>query len=448
MPVDPVRDAAIDVLLRVFERQAFLGTSLDKTLSRKGNALSARGRRFLTQLVYGTVRHKLLADFVLRAPLHQPLCDLPAPIRVILRMGVFQALFCNQVTFPAMVHTSVDLAKARGHIGTARLVNAVLKRVPESVDVAGLPNQMSEPIAYNSLRYSTPLWLVEYLYKEFGPELGGRICVSYGTEAPRTIRINTLVTDADTLVKTLTKAGITTRLHSDIPEALILDGGAIPYDSKAFRNGHFYIQDPASMLAPRLLDPKPGEAILDMCATPGGKATHVAQLTQNTARILALDPQRGRFHRLLENIERLNAKGIQPVQADATSPPLQGPFDRVLLDAPCSGLGTLRRHPDLKWRASPANLKTLPRLQAKLLRSAIELCKNGGVIVYSVCTFSGEETDDVIQKILPDAPVQLEDGPGCLSPWKEAKGKYRVLPEDGGLDGYFLTRLRKLSSTP
>ena len=443
MPVDPVRDAAIDVLLRVLEKRVFLDRSLDKTLRRKGSALSSRGRRFLTQLVYGTVRHKLLADSVLSGPLHQPLGELPAPIRTILRMGVFQALFCNQVTFPAMVHTSVDLAKSRGHIGTSRLVNAVLKRVPETLEDVTLPDPTAEPIAYESLRYSIPSWLVEHWHAQFGQEQASRISASCGTEAPRTIRTNTLVTDADKLLQALTKPGSAATRHPVINEAITLVEGPIPYESKAFQNGHFYIQDPASMLPPHLLEPQPGETILDMCAAPGGKATHIAQLTANESRVLALDSQRQRLYPLCENIERLHVEGIQPILADSTIPPLQGPFDRILVDAPCSGLGTLRRHPDLKWRVSPENLKSLPRLQGKLLRSAIQLCKNGGVIVYSVCTFTGEETDDVINEILPDAPVQFEDGPEWLSPWKIGKGKYLVLPEEGQMDGYFLTRLRK-----
>lgn len=448
MPVDPVRDAAIDVLLRVFETRAFLDASLDKTLRRKGSALSSRGRRFLTQLVYGTVRHKLLADSVLSGPLHQPLSELPAPIRTILRMGVFQTLFCNQVTFPAMVHTSVDLAKARGHIGTSRLVNAVLKRVPQTLEDVSLPDRSTDPMAYESLRYSIPSWLVEHWHTQFGPERAAGICESCGSEAPRTIRTNTLLTTTEKLIQTLSKPGTVPRQHPDIPEAITLEEGPIPFESKAFQNGHFYIQDPASILSPHLLEPQPNETILDMCAAPGGKATHIAQLTENTARVVALDPKRRGLYLLRDNIERLHTEGIWPIQADAASPPLQGPFDRVLLDAPCTGLGTLRRHPDLKWRVSPANLKRLPQLQAKLLRSAIQLCKNGGVIVYSVCTFTGEETDDVIRQILPDAPVQLEDGPEWLSPWKKDKGKYLILPEKGQLDGYFLTRLRKVSSTP
>ncbi|MCP4644771.1 MAG: 16S rRNA (cytosine(967)-C(5))-methyltransferase RsmB, partial [bacterium] len=174
MPVDAVRDGAIDVILRVFEKNAYLDVSLDKTLRRK--KLKERGRRFLTHLAYGTVRHRLLSDHILTPLLHQPLEKLPKPILAVLRMGAFQALFCNQVTFPAMVHTSVDLAKKRGHAGTARLVNAVLKRVPQSLDEVTLPDPEREPVRHLSVRYSLPVWLVEQWHADFGADRARAMC--------------------------------------------------------------------------------------------------------------------------------------------------------------------------------------------------------------------------------------------------------------------------------
>ena len=203
MPADPVRDAAIDVLLRVFEKDAYLSDSLDRTLRRR--KVSGRGRRFMTQLVYGTVRHKLLADFLLEGLVHQPLEDLPAPIHAILRMGVFQALFCDQVTFPAMVHTSVDLAKKRGHAGTARLVNAVLKRVPKSLEVAELPDALT-PRAL-SIRHSMPRWIVERWIDELGEETARDICEACNQPAATTLRANTLQATAERVVDRLLKAG-------------------------------------------------------------------------------------------------------------------------------------------------------------------------------------------------------------------------------------------------
>ena len=442
MAADPVRDAAVGVLLRVFEHGAFLERALDRTLRRR--KLSERGRRFLTQLAYGTVRHKLLCDHVLAPRLHQPLEELPAPIRAILRMGVFQSLFCRQVNFPSMVHTSVDLAKRRGHAGTARLVNAVLRRVPEGLDDVELP-PLEDRARYLSVLYSTPEWLVAEWLSEHGDAGAEKLCEAAASEAPVTLRANTLKTTPEQLMAALGKTGCVAEKRTVIPEEVTLVTGPPPARSKLFGQGHFLVQDGASMLPPHLLEPQAGERVLDLCAAPGGKATHVAQLTQGNATVVAIDVQPRKLLLVKENAERLGAPGIALLAADGAKPPLRPGFDRVLVDAPCSGLGTLRRHPDLKWRAAPEDRERLTRCQAALLRSAVGVCKNGGVVVYSVCTFTRAETVEVVEAVLNAGGVELEDGPEWLNPWKIETGQYRVLPEKGGLDGYFLTRLRKAS---
>lgn len=443
MPVDPVRDAAIDVLLRVFERGVHLDVALDKTLSRK--AIGDRGRRFLTQLVYGTVRHKLLCDHVLAKACRQPLDQLPAPIRTILEMGVFQSLFCNQVTPPAMVHTAVDLAKRRGHAGTARLVNAVLRHVPASLEAVDLPDPAVALEAYLSVRYSMPLWLVALWIEEHGAAVAESLCAASNTQALTTLRVNTLKTSVEELTERLNRAGIKTAKRTEIPEELTVVEGRPPLRSKWFEQGHFILQDPASMLAAHLLEPEPGERVLDLCAAPGGKTTHLAQRAHGEALVVAMDIEYRRLDALLENMARLEMPGISMVCGDGAQAPFRGGFDRVLVDAPCSGLGTLRRHPDLKWHMTRDALPRLAQLQRALLRSAVGLCKNGGRIVYSVCTFTKQETRDLIQAVVGDGPVRLEDGPEHLDRWRIAQGQYQTLPLNEALDGFFLTRLQKVS---
>lgn len=443
MNVDPVRDAAVHVLLRVFEHGAYLNIVLDKTLRRRH--ISERGRRFLTQLVYGTVRHKLLCDHVLGQRVHQPLDDLPRPIMAVLRMGVFQALFCGQVTHPAMVHTSVDLARKHGHAGTARLANAVLRRVPESLNDVALPDADREPARHLSVRYSMPLWLVEPWLAERGRDGAEALCKAHNSQAPVTLRTNTLRIAPEQLVARLNKGAWTTAKLPEVPEAIVVLDGPPPPRSKLFHQGYFIIEDAASMLPPHLLEPQPGDRVLDLCAAPGVKTTHVAQLTGGRGRVVALDRHAGKLGLLQENVERLGVPGVLPVCGDGLHPPLAPGFDRVLLDAPCSGLGTLRRRPDLKWRATPQLPARMAELQRALLRSAVALCKNGGVIVYSVCTFHREETDDVIEACMAEGRVEPEDGPAWLAPWRTHPGRYRTGPQDQGLDGFFLTRLRKVS---
>ena len=444
MPVDPVRDAAIDVLLRVFEKGMYLDRSVDRTLRRRGAALSVRGKRFLTQLSYGTVRHRLLCDFILQKHLHQPLDKLPLPILVILRMGVFQSLFCHQVTFPAMVHTSVDLAKKRGHPGTARVVNAVLNRAPQTLDEVPLPDPAANRIKYLSVRYSLPKWMVRNWSETFGPEEAETIAVASNGQAPCTARVNTRILSRETLLANLEGLGHPVAAHPDIPEAFTFTDGHVPIRSKAFQEGLFFVQDPASMLAPHLLDATGGKSVLDLCAAPGGKATHLAALVNETTPVIAMDTHFGRMRSIVENYERLTLDNVSPITGDGTRPPFQPEtFERVLVDAPCTGLGTLRRHPDLKWRVDPDAPERLAAEQCALLRSGLAVCKNGGVVVYSVCTFTQEETEEVIRQVLGDGNATLEDGPEWLNRWKISRGQYRILPKPDQLDGYFLTRLRK-----
>ncbi len=444
MPADPVRDAAVQVLLRVFEQDAYINRAIDRTLRRKKN-ISRRGTRFMTQLVYGTARHRGLCDFILKSRTHQPLEKLPASILCILRMGVFQALFCNQVTFPAMVHTSVDLAKKHGHAGTARLVNAVLNRAPKTLADVEFPDAESNRVEYLATRYSLPAWLVEKWQEDFGAEAANSICEASDTEAPRTIRVNTTQTTRDGLLATLKKSEVSAVAAANAPEAIHVLDGPLSVSAKAFQNGLYYVQDEASMLAGHLLAPLPGERILDMCSAPGGKATHLAQLTGDKAEIVAMDEHPWKLGLVQENVERLQLERINVLAADAIRPPFATEFDRVLLDAPCSGYGTLRRHPELKWRATPEMAQKMALLQMRLLRSALHLCKNGGLIVYSVCTFTPEETLGIAEGIVSEHDVVCEDGPEWLNQWKIDTGQYRILPMKGQSDGYYLMALRKRS---
>jgi 16S rRNA (cytosine967-C5)-methyltransferase len=443
MPAEPVRDAAIDVLLRVVERDVFLDVSLDKTLRRK--TFSDRGRRFLGMLVYGTVRHRILCDYVLQKSCHQPLDKLPTVLHLILRMAVFQALFCDQVTTPAMVHTSVDLAKKRTHAGLARMVNAVLRKIPERLEDISLPDPEENLYKHLKLRYSMPKWLVRKWAEQFDDETAQRLCAASNEAADSILRVNPLKTSQAELKRHLEKSGCLVEDDVPLPNALrIVKGGALPR-SKWFQNGHFFLQDTASMLPGTLLEPQTGDRVLDMCAAPGGKTTHLAELSGGGAHIIAMDSSRKRLWKVQENIDRLESPGIDILCGDALHPPVSGGFDRVLVDAPCSGLGTLRRHPDLKWRMTQESVEELAQTQRALLRSAIALCKNNGVVVYSVCTFTPEETTAVVESILAEEKVILENGQECLESWKTAQGMYQSLPSDGAWDGFFLTRFRKQS---
>jgi len=443
MPADVVRDAAIDVLLRVYERGMHLDLSLEKTVRRRGDQIAERGRRFLTHLVYGTARHTTLCDHVLRKLCTQPLEKLPLPVLLVLRMGVFQSLFSDQVTHPAMVHTSVELARKRGHAGLAKVANAVLRKCPQKIEDVRLPDPEKDLERFLVVRYSLPKWLAAMWIAEFGPEEAQRLAEASNAQAPTCLRVNTMRTTRDALQKDLESSGILTRAETPLPMELTVISGDGLTRSKRFQQGHFTFQDPASMLPALLMEPAVGEWILDVCAAPGGKATHMAHEAQNEAHIVAMDLSPWRMQRVLENAERLDTK-LLCVAGDGNRAPFNRQFDRVLVDAPCSGLGTLRRNPDLKWHMTPEAIARLAEQQLALLRSATKLCKKGGLLVYSVCTITQQETRDVVHALLQDGELTLENGPEILNPWRVEQGQYTTQP-GGAWDGFFLTRFRKRS---
>jgi len=279
----------------------------------------------------------------------------------------------------------------------------------------------------------------------FGHDTAEALCEASNSEAPTTLRVNTLVTTPEDLVRAIEKAGGHAEKRTQIPEELTYSGVKPPVRMKAFQDGHFMLQDAASMLPAHLLEPRPGQHILDMCAAPGGKATHIAQLTNDNACVVAMDLDPRRLGRVHDNVRRLGLCAVSLVGGDGTRPPAGRCFDRVLVDAPCSGLGTLRRHPDLKWRLKPEDDGRFQQRQLALLRSAVRVCKNGGLVVYAVCSFALHETEYVAQAINKDGRTKFEDGPQWLSQWKTAEGRYTILPQKDGLDGYFLMRLRTVS---
>jgi 16S rRNA (cytosine967-C5)-methyltransferase len=286
--------------------------------------------------------------------------------------------------------------------------------------------------------------LVEHWITQYGRSETEGLCAASDSPAPTAIRANTSQVTVAKLKGALEKAGYEVEKRTPVPEELTLLGGLPPARTWAFRQGWFIVQDPASMLPAHLLEPRRGDQVLDLCAAPGAKTTHLAALANNEASsIVALDIHERRLAQVHENAARLGFQCADLVCGDGAQPPLRPVFDRILVDAPCSGLGTLRRNPDLKWRIEPGDVARLADLQCALLRSAAQLCKNAGVIVYSVCTITREETEEVVGQILNEGIVEPEDGPEWLNQWKSGTGRYETMPSRDGLDGFFLMRLRK-----
>lgn len=404
---------------------------LSELLLKETVELNQVDRSMLYELVFGTVRWLKYLEYVTQSFLRKKKAFFDAEI--ILCLGAYEILFMRTPPY-ASVHEWVEVTKSINPKLTG-LINAILRRIltnsselkPNSINIEG-----KSPVENISIKTSHPEWLVERWIERHGYEFTLNFCNINNTLAPFSIRVNTLKITPDLLYKRLTEVGISVKRSELIEEGLIIDGiGYSPQALPFFNEGHFVVQDEASQLVSRFVAPKEGEIILDLCAGMGGKTTHLAQLTYDRAKIYAYDKDTSRVERLKELCHKLGIVNVHPVsdllELDASSIR----FDVILIDAPCSGFGTIRRHPDIKWNKTPKAIESLKRLQLFLLNTAKRLLKPSGRIVYSVCTNEREETMEVVENFLQENREFSVDEGGIIN----------LFSKEGGHDGFFLTRL-------
>ena len=445
------RQIALQVLRAVEVEGAYVHIALDNELQRSG--LERRDRGLVTELVYGTLRRRLTIDWVLDQFSRHALEKMPALLRNNLRMALYQIMFLDNILPAIACNEAVELAKAVGHKGTVSLVNGVLRailREPGKADYVKAAKGMERAQAI-SLVHSHPLWLVNTWIKELGPEATEQLCAANNIAPPTFFRANTLRTTRDELLAELAETGLTVSPGLLAPEAIrVLAPSAVSHLA-SFRAGHFSIQDEAAMLVGHALAPGPGELVYDLCAGLGGKTLHLAALMENQGQIMAFDTHGGKLQALGKMAKRLGVTNIQQIQADATNLPGKylGRAKRVLLDAPCTGWGVLRRKPDIRWRIQPEQSQGLVLLQRQLLKMAYQCLAPGGRLVYSTCTINQAENQENVlwlQRNHPD--LRLIEAQGQLP--VEARGyidgdspMLQLLPHRHGTDGFFIAILQK-----
>jgi 16S rRNA (cytosine967-C5)-methyltransferase len=435
------RQLAHDILQRVESTDAFADVVLAHRLA--DAPLAARDRALVTRLVYGTITWQGRLDHHLGALVRMPLERLEPAVRTALRLGLYQLLFLDRVPVYAAVDGSVRLARAAG-TGAAGLVNAVLRRAARAgVEGLALPHPAADPIERLAVEWSHPRWLVERWARELGVTDLTRLLRANNVRGVSAVRANPLRTTRAALAAELEAAGIVTTPSAWAPDALVVERGAARVRGlPAWHEGRLAFQGEASQLIAPLLGAAPGDRILDACAAPGGKTAHLAALSGERGLVVALDARPGGLRIARGEAARLGAPGVRTLAGDARRPPLAGPFDAVLVDAPCTGLGTLRRHPEVRWRRQPADVTRLAALQQAILTGVAPLVGANGVLVYAVCTFTREENEAVVENFLATQPrFALERAP-APSALLTADGYLRTLPHRDGLDGFFAVRLR------
>ena len=433
--VTGARIAAADVLADLRS-----GALLDHAFDKRVTALDARDRRWLQELLYGMLRRRSWIDALLATRVKGGLARLDPDLVDLLRLGSYQLLRMGSVPAYAAIAQTVELTKARHGIGASKLVNAVLRRIDREREVLDVPTPV-DPVDALALEYSHPRWLVTRWLARWGAQETEKLLTANNVEPPIVLRPFGVVREQ--LEAMLETAGVRV---SDAPLAhdsiAITDGGGIALtELGAFRQGLFHVQDPAATMVTEYAAIEPGSVVADLCAAPGGKSL---ELSRRAATVLSADVSAGRLRRIVSAVERLDARNVIPIVSDARFPAISE-MDAVLIDVPCTGTGTFRRHPDARWRLKPSDFAVLSSLQRAILRSAARVVRPGGLLIYSTCSIEPEENDDQIERFLSESPEwSLEPPPSdAVDRSVLDAGRLRVLPQHHGTDGAFAARLRR-----
>lgn len=447
MAIDLPREIALKTIYDINEKGAYSNIALNKQLM--SSTFKDVDRAFITDLVYGTIKWKLTIDYVISSFSSIKLKKISPWIINILRLGVYQILYMDRIPESAACNESVKLAKKFGHAASGGFVNGILRNIARNKSSITYPDKKKNPVMYLSVEYSHPEWLVEKWISDFGFDFTEDLLKSNNEVPDFTVRVNTLKTSKEDLMADLAKNGIQAVEGKAVKEAIILENPGSFLNLSSYKLGHFQVQDESSMLSAIILDPKPGELVIDVCSAPGGKATHMAQIMKNKGQIIARDVHEHKIDIINEAAKRLGISIIKAEVYDAVSVDerLLEKADRVLVDAPCTGYGIIRKKPDIKWARTLTDIKEITDIQFKILCAASKYVKPGGSIVYSTCTIEKEENRDLVERFLAyNNDFEFEEFDQLLPEvLKEHSGKgyIELYPNINGIDGFFIAKMKR-----
>ncbi|WP_404333903.1 16S rRNA (cytosine(967)-C(5))-methyltransferase RsmB [Planococcus rifietoensis] len=434
-----VRDAALSILYAVENKQAYSNLLLNTTMDSYG--ISAKNKGLLTEITYGTLQHQMTLDYYLEPYIKG---KLDPWVRTLLRLSLYQIVYLDRIPFHAVINEAVEIAKRHGHGGIASVVNGILRSVQRS-GVRSF-NEIADPIEKISIETSHPAWMIKRWSEQFGLQKTREMALENNKAPLQTVRVNTVQATPEQVIEMLESEGLTAEPSKIIPECLVVTGGQ-PVRTQTFEKGFITIQDESSMLPAYALQVEPGMTVLDMCAAPGGKTTHIAEKLEGHGAVLAMDLHAHKVKLIEETAKRLGHQTIETTVGDGRESSErfgEEKFDRILVDAPCSGLGVIKRKPDIKYTKTPDDFGRLQTIQLALLDEAVKLLKPGGILVYSTCTVDTEENRGTAEKFMNTHP-QMEQIPAELPAAFKSKGKgfVQVFPQDFGSDGFFIASFRK-----
>jgi 16S rRNA (cytosine967-C5)-methyltransferase len=432
-------------VLREIDKGAFADVALGRNIGKF--TLTAADRRLATELIYGTVRRQRTLDTLIDQLGKRSVAQQPADLRRILHIGFYQLRYLDHVPDHAVVDTTVQLAKQQRLGKLSGVVNGILRqyiRLQTTGDPLQLPVEQTQSLG---VLHSYPDWIIQVWEQLLPAEDVASLCEWFNQAPKIDLRVNRLRTTVEQVITALTDYGLTVTPHINSPDAIRIVGpmGNVR-QLPGYEEGWWIVQDGSAQLVSYLVDPQPGETIIDACAAPGGKTVHLAEMMGDQGRVLACDRTSSRLNKIRQNAKRLQLTSIETVMGDSREhAEFKGIADRVLLDVPCSGLGTLHRHADARWRQTPDSITALTKLQRELLESAVNWVKPNGVMVYSTCTLHPDENQNLIQAFLTDHSdwtIQPPDPESPVAPFVTDNGWATVWPHRQDMDGFFMVRLQ------
>lgn len=425
-----VRELILDVLLEITKNGEYSHIAIKNTLD-KYQYLEKQERSFLTRVCEGTLENMILIDYVINQFSKVKVNKMKPVIRCILRSSVYELKFMDSVPVSATCNEAVKLAQKKGFHNLKGFVNGVLRNISRNLEQISMPDETKEPVKWLSVKYSIPEWLIEKWQKQYDKAQLEEMFQAFLEKSATSIRVNTEKTTKEALVKELEAENITVMDNEEVPNALYIDGYDFLSGITAFQEGKFYVQDVSSMLVSLWAQPKDGAQVIDVCAAPGGKSIHMAELLHGTGMVEARDLTEYKVSLIEENIERCGLKNIRAKQADARILEKDSvkTADIVIADLPCSGLGVIGKKPDIKYKMSEEKCAQLAALQREILHTVQNYVKSGGVFMYSTCTINPQENEENVQWFLKEhADFELER-------------QQQILPKKGKNDGFFLARM-------
>lgn len=439
-----VREIALHSLLAVCKDGGYSNIVVSQAIHKY--KMEDRDRRFYTELVYGTLRYLNYLDWIVSKISTRKLNKLDPVCLAVIRMGLYQIFGMTKVPESAACNESVKLATRFGNKGMAKFVNAMLRSSIRRRQEFAIPSAEEDPLLYLSLTYHQQEWLIRAWLKEYGMTDTEALCRYFDSIPSLCLRANTARVSRDELIAALKEEGLQAEKAAYAPEGVYLPDIPNISSVKALKQGLAIIQDEPSQLVAHVLDPQPHELIFDVCAAPGGKTTHIAALGGPTCTVYGGDIYEHKLRLIESNAKHLGLANVRTILQNACTigQSYVGRADRVLVDAPCSGLGVLRHKIDLRWRKKPSDLKTLPALQKRILDSAAQCVKAGGVLVYSTCTINDEENSRIVRQFLQEhSEFQLENAAAFCNLPNHDGPFIQLLPQRDQLDGFFIARMKR-----